>query len=139
MNRFACLMSLTFARAPLVLAAALCSIANVFAPAAAWVAAAVALLVLSALTDLFASIDGAALGNLANYRAMSDMFTFTADPAATSLDPCITGTPQPGVAAGYWLLLAPLPPGQHTLHFGAPSWSQDITYVLTVKSWRGNH
>ena len=41
MNRFACLMSLTFARAPLVLAAALCSIANVFAPAPAWVAAAV--------------------------------------------------------------------------------------------------
>ena len=53
MNRFACLMSLTFARAPLVLAAVLCSIANVFAPAPAWVAAAVALLVLSALTDLF--------------------------------------------------------------------------------------
>lgn len=94
---------------------------------------------LPALTDLFASIDGATLRNLANYRAMSDMFTFTADPAATSFDPCITGTPQPGVAAGYWLLLAPLPPGQHTLHFGAPSWKQDITYVLTVKSWRGNH
>ena len=29
--------------------------------------------------------------------------------------------------------------GQHTLHFGAPSWKQDITYnILTVRSWRGH-
>lgn len=87
---------------------------------------------LPALTDLFASIDSRHIRNLANYRAMSDMFTFTADPAAASFDPCITGTPQNGVAAGYWLLLAPLRPGQHTLRFGAPSQGQNVTYVLTV-------
>lgn len=53
MNRFAWLMTITLGRAPLVLAAALCSLANVFAPAPAWVVAAVALFALSALTDLF--------------------------------------------------------------------------------------
>lgn len=93
---------------------------------------------LPALTDLFAQIDGTPLKNLANYRAISEMFTFTADPAATWFDPCITGKRQKGVAVGYWLLLAPLPPGQHTLHFGAPSWGQDITYVLTVKPGLGH-
>lgn len=84
-------------------------------------------------TDLFAEIDGVPLGDLNDYRATSSQFTFTADPALSAIsDPCITGTPQPGVAIGYWLFLAPLPPGEHTLHFGAPSWGQDITYNLTV-------
>ncbi|MGI5868051.1 MAG: CDP-alcohol phosphatidyltransferase family protein [Kiritimatiellia bacterium] len=53
MNRFTLLMVLTFSRAPLVMAAAVCSIINVFFPAIGWVVAAVALLALSALTDLF--------------------------------------------------------------------------------------
>ena len=92
---------------------------------------------LGTITDLFAEIDGKPLANLGSYRNTSDIFTFTADPAIASIfDPCVTGTPQPGVAIGYWLLLAPLPPGVHTLHFGAPSWGQDVTYVLTVKPGR---
>ncbi len=85
------------------------------------------------LTDLFAEIDGVPLSNLTSYRATSRLFTFTADPALSAIfDPCVTGNPQPGVAVGYWLLLAPLTPGTHTLHFGAPSWGQDVTYNLTV-------
>ncbi len=84
-------------------------------------------------TDLFAVIDGVPLNRLQAYRATSRLFTFTADPAlATTLDPCITGTPQPAVAIGYWLYLPPLPPGRHTLHFGTPSWGQDVFYDLTV-------
>lgn len=85
------------------------------------------------LTDLFAVIDGVSLTDLSAYRATSSLFKFTADPAlSATFDPCITGSLQDGVAVGYWLLLAPLTPGTHTLHFGAPSWGQDITYVLTV-------
>jgi hypothetical protein len=89
-------------------------------------------------TNLFAEIDGVPLTGLPSYRATSHLFTFTADPALTDRliwgDACITGSPQPGVAVGYWLLLPPLTPGKHTLHFGAPSMDQDITYVLRVKS-----
>lgn len=83
-------------------------------------------------STLFAEIDGVSLTNLSSYRANSNLFKFTADPALVTIDPCITGTRQPGVAVGYWLLLKPLTPGVHTLHFGAPSAGQDITYILTV-------
>jgi hypothetical protein len=83
---------------------------------------------------LFAEIDGVPVTGFTKYRAMSSMFQFTADPAlAATWDPCITGTRQAGVAVGYWLLLPPLSPGQHTLHYGTPTWGQDITYNLTVK------
>lgn len=82
--------------------------------------------------DMSAEIDGVALTDLPAYRATSSLFTFTADPAMVAFDPCITGSPQVGVAVGYWLLLAPLPPGEHTIHFSAPSWGQDVTYNLTV-------
>jgi hypothetical protein len=91
------------------------------------------------MTDLFAEIDGVPVRRLESYRAMSSIFTFKADPAlAATLDPCITGTRQPGVAVGYWLLLWPLPPGRHTIHFGAPSWGQDVTYELTVVPRHGH-
>ncbi len=84
-------------------------------------------------TDLFAEIDGAPLTNLSAYRATSSLFMFTADPTlASDFDPCITGDLQPGVAVGYWLLLPPMTPGMHTLHFGTPNWGQDVTYILTV-------
>jgi hypothetical protein len=84
------------------------------------------------LTDLFAEIDGVPLSNLSVYRATSPLFQFTADPDLSNADPCITGSLQDGVAVGYWLLLPPLTPGIHILHFGAPSWGQDVTYELTV-------
>jgi hypothetical protein len=88
-------------------------------------------------TDLFAQIDGRPLTRLSLYRVTSALFVFTADPAlAATLDPCITGTPQPGVSVGYWMLVTPLTPGVHTLHFGTPSWGQDVTYILTVTPGR---
>lgn len=81
------------------------------------------------MTNLFAEVDGVSLRNLDAYLAISPIFTFTADPAlAATVDPCITGTAQPGVALGYRLLLTPLPPGDHVVHFGSVGWGQDVTY-----------
>jgi hypothetical protein len=88
---------------------------------------------LPALDDLFAEVDGVPIPNLAAYRATSSIFKFKADPALASYDPCVTGTQQYGVSVGYWLWLEPLPVGVHTLHFGSPSWYQDVTYIITVK------
>lgn len=83
--------------------------------------------------DLFAEIDGVSVKKLSMYRSISHLFYFTADPAlSATFDPCVTGTSQPGVSIGYYLMLNPLPPGQHTLHFGTVSFGQDITYNLTV-------
>ena len=46
------------------------------------------------------------------------------------------GAYAPAVADGYYLLLAPLPPGPHTITFGGTDgtgFSQDITYHITVQ------
>jgi hypothetical protein len=94
---------------------------------------------LDLMTGLFATVDGVALRNLTVYEATSSIFTFTADPAlAATVDPCITGTAQPGVATGFWLLLTPLPPGDHVVHFGSTGWGQDVTYQLKVEPGKGH-
>lgn len=53
MNRYAIVMLLTCGRAPLVIIASICSLLNLFHPALLWVVAAVSIMALSALTDLF--------------------------------------------------------------------------------------
>jgi hypothetical protein len=89
--------------------------------------------------ELGAELDGVPIPNLRSYRATSRLDTFTGDISQQAIDPCITGEPQAGVADGYWLMLKPLSPGMHTLHFtsamdffGTP-FSLDVTYHLTVK------
>lgn len=94
---------------------------------------------LQLMTGLFAEIDGVAVRNPEAYLATSSLFVFTADPALTAnFDPCITGSPQPAIATGYWLLLPPLPPGKHELHFGSIGWGQDVRYKLMVKPGHGH-
>lgn len=88
------------------------------------------------LGTLTLTIDGEPQQNLFAYRGTSHLFTFTGDPSMTAFDPCITGSPQQGVADGFWIMLAPLDQGQHTLRFTAsvPSYgfALDVTYHLTV-------
>src|SRR5258708_13784621 len=68
--------------------------------------------------SLEAVVDGVTLQNLTNYRAVSPPppFTFTA----------VSGNPfglPPGssqsVADGFWIMLTPMSPGKHTIHFAA--------------------
>ena len=54
-----------------------------------------------------------------------------------ALDSCVTGKPQKGVSDGYWVMLAPLPKGEHTIHILASSdvlvgGLLDVTYHITV-------
>ena len=92
-------------------------------------------------TELALEVDGVALRNLFAYRATSGLFIFTGDPSMTVVDPCITGEPQPAVSDGFWIMLPPLRPGQHTIHFVSKSefpefgfeFGVDVTYHLTVK------
>jgi hypothetical protein len=91
---------------------------------------------------LAVEVDGVPLQNLAQYRATSPMMEFTGDVSLqATFDPCITGTPQPGVSDGFWVMLKPLSPGLHTIHihgsFVPPSlfagFEVDTTYVITVQ------
>lgn len=87
------------------------------------------------VTSLSVTIDGMAVADLAGYRAQSPVFTFT------DLDFYgATGECGPAVADGYWLMLAPLPVGQHTIHFSGEmvngplgDFALDITYHLNVR------
>lgn len=69
------------------------------------------------------------------YRATSPLFLFRADSSLNQFDACVTGGIQPGVSDGYWIMLAPLSPGNHTLVIKQPVSSSSsvlITYHLFV-------
>jgi hypothetical protein len=104
-------------------------------------------------TNLSCTIDGVPVAGLSDplhtaYRAISPVFTYTIPGSDNLLSylglACYTdaaSTPilvdADAVADGVFLLLPPLEAGPHTIHFtGAigdpPSFSQDITYNLTV-------
>ena len=83
------------------------------------------------------SIDGVAVQNLTAYRAVSPQFAFT---APTPWIFCDIGGAGKSVGDGYYIMVAPLSPGQHTVHFtgtfdfgSAGSFSLDVTYNITVQ------
>jgi hypothetical protein len=110
----------------------------------------------AAATTLHATIDEVQVGNLGDpattpYRACVGPFTPCSPASFSSTFPTDNlfssqglpaGTYAPSVADGFYLLLAPLTPGMHTINFGGtanntagnnPS-TQDITYHLTVSA-----
>ena len=90
-------------------------------------------------SGLFAVIDGVPVTNLDAYRVESPLFEFTLPEdnlfAFFGLD-APAGTTSPAVDAGVYLLLAPLPPGTHTVQVGGTfdllSYSIDTTFNITV-------
>lgn len=80
------------------------------------------------ISSLSAEVDGVSIQDLAMYRVASPDVPFVA-PADNVL---IGPSPASGFlsADGFYLLLAPLSVGEHTIHFSAPG--QDVTYHLTV-------
>jgi hypothetical protein len=92
----------------------------------------------------FAIIDGVPVRNLMDYSVESSVFGFTIpdDNLLKALYPppnnnFEAGTYYPAVDDGQYLMLAPLPPGKHVIHFGAGwgtgNFAFDVTYFLTVK------
>lgn len=82
-------------------------------------------------------IDGIPVQNLTAYRVVSPQFTFTAPTPWIFGD--IGGTGK-AVGDGYYIMVAPLSAGQHTIHFtgtfdfgSAGSFSLDVTYNITVQ------
>jgi len=98
-------------------------------------------------SKLHASVDGSEIGNLdprtTPFRACALPVTgcspddFSFGMPAANLFALPAGTYRPALQDGYYLLLAPLPPGTHTISFGGNAFfggrfSQSITYKLNV-------
>ncbi|MFI3219329.1 MAG: hypothetical protein QX189_09435 [Methylococcales bacterium] len=89
---------------------------------------------------LSAKVDGVELNSLTNYRGISQLTKFTANPDPDNLkfiDPCITGEKQVMVSDGFWLMLAPLKTGKHEIEFSAydtlnPSFALHVIYHVTI-------
>lgn len=92
------------------------------------------------------TVDGASVGGLAGsgtaYRATAAGFTYSL-PGDSPIGPAFCGTafvagtspPPPGAYAdGVYIMLAPLAPGAHSIHFAAQAAGvvEDVTYVLRV-------
>jgi len=86
--------------------------------------------------NLSCNLDGKELKELESYRVTSDLFYYTGNiDLASCFDNCINGESQPAVADGYWIMLKPLSPGSHSLHFtgGFPNFGVGVNYTLTVQ------
>ena len=83
--------------------------------------------------NVAAEIDGVPIQNLMAYRVQSPDFDFTAPP--DNLNGIPPGSGQ-STADGYYVLLAPLAAGTHTIHFTGTfaefGFTIDTTYHLTV-------
>ena len=96
-------------------------------------------------TDLSASLDGKPITDIADHREPSLRFTYT-EPAQFGVHQVFFGEtltdPVPAAADGYYIMLKPLSPGQHVLHFtgGFPAsappllgaFTADVTYTINV-------
>ena len=95
------------------------------------------------VTGLACEIDGKSIKHLDFYQFESPLFTWGPLPTDNLFGDPVNfpaGLTSPSVADGYYLMLEPLPPGPHTLHFsgGVPGFALDITYHLNVRRFVGD-
>jgi hypothetical protein len=93
--------------------------------------------VLDTVDFLEVSIDGVQLEDVMSYRfASDDLFTITGDLSLQAvLDPCITGSQQPAVVDGFFMMVKPPTRGEHTIAVhGTNTFGDDkrFTYHLTI-------
>ncbi len=70
------------------------------------------------------------------HRVTAKLQSFTGAEDIVTIDACVTGSPQLGVADGQYVMIGPLSPGLHTLHIHVNSQSNgsaDNTFRLTIK------
>jgi len=89
-------------------------------------------------TDLSLVIDGRQVGGLTDLRVQTNLFTFESVEGNIFGRPAISSTIS--VSDGYWALIRPLPPGEHTISFGGSyppgDFTTQTTYNLTVQPGR---
>jgi len=89
-----------------------------------------------------ASVDGVNIPNIQSFRVQSPSINVVYPSAKESVFPVAEGGPAISYADGWYVMLKPLSPGSHTIHFSGstpPSetdptgYANDVTYHLTVK------
>ena len=89
-------------------------------------------------SDLTCEIDGHPVRDVARFHFITPVFTWGPLPADNLLG-LPAGTCSPSVSDGYFLMIAPLSVGRHTVHFTGTAgvspnaFTLDITYDLTVQ------
>jgi hypothetical protein len=93
--------------------------------------------VMDTVNFLEVSLDGVQLNDPMSYRVRSDdLFDFRADPSMRVLDPCITGSVQPAVIDGFFMMFKPPTRGEHTIVVHGTATGGDdkrFTYHLTIE------
>lgn len=93
----------------------------------------------SKITEVSAQIDGQGVASTTTYHVRSQPFSITLpDHNLYQLmgNPLPAGTVMPFLSDGYWLMLAPMTSGTHTIHFFGKTSDgvlEDVTYHLTVQ------
>lgn len=91
--------------------------------------------------EMTCTVDGVPLSNLEQYFAVSPGFRITDTDLIDDLGIPIDEE-NTAVAAGYWIMLRPLPPGEHTIRFTVEAFDPnpdlgefdlDVTYDITVE------
>ena len=92
------------------------------------------------ITGLDATIDGVKVQGLSNYRVQSPLFDITYIP--NNVDGAPIGKTQ-GISDGYWVMLKPLPIGNHTIHMAGSvvnyasgalnNFANEVTYHIKVQ------
>jgi hypothetical protein len=97
--------------------------------------------VMDTATGLLVEVDGVPLQELSSYRVQSPLFTYGPLPPNSVLEffgvpGAVAGATSLAVDDGYYLMLAPLPQGAHTIRIRgalpAFNFTLDVTYRLTV-------
>jgi len=93
---------------------------------------------LDTVNFLEVSLDGRPIKNVFGYRyASENLFAIKGDPSLQGpLDPCITGTWQPAVIDGFFMMFKPLDSGQHMIRVhGTNTFGDNKTfnYFLTIE------
>jgi len=84
------------------------------------------------VNHLEVALDGEQFSDVLSYRFHSnDLFTLTGDLSLqAAFDPCITGSPQPAIVDGFFMMFKPLPPGEHVIRvFGTDVRGANKTYT----------
>ncbi len=92
--------------------------------------------IMDSVNLLEVSLDGRPFEDVLSYRFISDdLFLITGDTSLVQrVDPCITGSAQPAIVDGFFMMFKPLTTGQHTIRVhGTNTFGDDKTFTYHLR------